>query len=81
MIVLLHGAVKKMQFCVFMIYIPTASCIVILQHLQLWVGRLPEPSGGRLPVPGVGGPRRGGLDEETGFPVPPSQGDLQHIQE
>lgn len=64
-----------------MIYILAVSCIVILQHLQLWVGRFPEPSGGWLSVPWVRGPRRGGLDEETGFPIPQSQGDLQHVQE
>lgn len=69
----------KNAVCVFMIYILTVSCIVILQHLQLWVGWLPEPSRDRLSVPWVRGPRRGGLDEETGFPIPQSQGDLQHI--
>lgn len=66
---------------VFMIYTLTVSCIVIPQHLQLRDGRLPEPSRGQLAVPRVRGPRRGGLDEEAGFPIPQSQGDLQYLQE
>lgn len=51
------------------------------QHVQLWLGRLPEPGGRRLPVPGLRGPRRRGLDEEAGFPLPQGEGDLQHVQE
>lgn len=43
--------------------------IVVPQHLQFRIGRLPRSSGGRLPVPELGGPRRGGLDEETGFQI------------
>lgn len=51
------------------------------QHVQLLRRRLPQLGPGSQPVPGLRRPRRRGLDEEAGLPLPAGEGDVQHLQE
>ena len=51
------------------------------QHVQLLRRRLPQLGPGSQPVPGLRRPRRRGLDEEAGLPLPAGEGDVQHVQE